>query len=428
MELAWLSDPVAADAPCGPDLELSDDDGFLDYYYDAEGRLPERYVTTGVELGANGRPTDRVFDAKAVDTKAERAEIESLLRASRDLRLLSLLARWEALAWNPVDLADAMEAMAAVTHTFGDAAHPALPDRARDRRAALEALCTPAHMLQPLHHLPLTGGRDVTWRRWLVTQGKVEARPGEEDADATAILAALAEPGAAPVVDRVHGSLVRMLAAAQTLNPSLLSPLIDVVEGILALLAQARPDLSIPEAPVAEVPVPPDAPETPAPVVPAPEPVAGEPRTRAEARAALSAVETYLGQNEPSSAALLLVIQARHLIGKPLIEAMETLLPTDAGRAVVDFGPTTGFALSMERLKSLASEIPAPADDGPPVQAPPVAERPQAASQLRAIAAYFRRSEPTSPVPILLDRARGWLERDFEGILAEILPKPPTEG
>ncbi|MBM2578054.1 type VI secretion system ImpA family N-terminal domain-containing protein [Jannaschia sp. Os4] len=432
--LEWLTEPVEADPPCGPDLELAEDDDFLDYYYDAEGRLPARYMDTGQSLGADGRPRDRLFDASSVDLAGERREIEGLLRRSRDLRPLSLLARWGALAWRTDVLADAVEGMAALVAAHGDAVHPALPERSRDRRGAIEALATPAHVIQPLNHLPLTGTGEVTWRRWQVAQGRVEPRAGEEEADGTAILQALGDRANASQVEAVQADLARVAAAARTLHPNLLERLLDTVDGILGLIAQARPELT---APAPDAPAPADAPEAggaPAEAEASPAPAAVEelpadaPQDRAQAKAALVAVETYLARSEPASAALLLTIQARQLIGRPLVEALETLLPGDAPRAVIDLG-SSGFALPMDRLKALSGEIPAPdaATAGEAAAAPEVVDRGQAAGQLRAIAAFFRRSEPASPVPLLLDRARTWLERDFEGLLSELLP-PAAEG
>ena len=56
-----LLDPVSPESPCGPDLERQDDPDFLDYYFEAESRLPERYFTPG--LSPDGRD-DRLFDPR----------------------------------------------------------------------------------------------------------------------------------------------------------------------------------------------------------------------------------------------------------------------------------------------------------------------------------------------------------------------------
>lgn len=64
MKLEWLTDPVDLDPPCGPDLEKQDDAAFVDYYFEAEGRLPERYFTPGL---AQDGSEDRFFDPKSID-------------------------------------------------------------------------------------------------------------------------------------------------------------------------------------------------------------------------------------------------------------------------------------------------------------------------------------------------------------------------
>jgi type VI secretion system protein ImpA len=37
--------------------------------------------------------------------------------------------------------------------------------------------------------------------------------------------------------------------------------------------------------------------------------------------------------------------------------------------------------------------------------------------------AFFKGTEPSSPIPMLLARARSYIARDFSSILTEILPK-----
>jgi type VI secretion system protein ImpA len=49
--------------------------------------------------------------------------------------------------------------------------------------------------------------------------------------------------------------------------------------------------------------------------------------------------------------------------------------------------------------------------------------RSQAIALLDQVQQYFRRSEPSSPVPMLCQRARALAERDFMGVLRDVLPK-----
>jgi type VI secretion system protein ImpA len=205
-----------------------------------------------------------------------------------------------------------------------------------------------------------------------------------------------------------------------------------------AIITDGRPDLlgaeadmGVPE-PQAEAPVASadggPAPSAAAAIVDIP---AGLFESHAEARQALIACEVYFRTKEPSSAALLLITQSRLLIGMPLIDAMEILLPEQASRAIVSFGPQTGFALSIARLKALSGESPGSApippdtqEAGPP---PTVTNASEAAAVLRGVEEFFRRHERSSPVPMLLQRARTYLEKDFQALIDELIPKTPPQ-
>ena len=149
----------------------------------------------------------------------------------------------------------------------------------------------------------------------------------------------------------------------------------------------------------------------------------------AQARAALEALETYFRTREPSSPSLILVRQARQLVGRPLIEAMEILVPEMSARARIDFGRESGFLLGMDRMRAL-SEIDGgrrraerhggaeataewPADFA-------VSSRKEAGALMSALESYYASFEPSSPIPVLLSRARGYLNQSFTAILAEL--------
>ena len=445
MALTWLLEPISDDAPCGPDLDKTDDAEFVEYYFEAEGRLPERYFTPGMQSEAGGSP-DRVFDPQSVDHKAERATIEGLLKRSKDVRLLSLLARWDILAGRLGGFAEAIQGCADVLETFGDAVNPPLSGGVGDRRGALEELANKVTVISPLQHLGLNGQPDVTYRRYLVASGQSEARTGEDDASVSTILSALQDNGTASQLERTHGDLSRAadgLTRIQRLckgHPEKsfnldYSGVLQTIRDLQDLIRQGRPELEpweAKEAPVQEEETEEDVPPAEAgyaPAVPATSAVAnveaaGAINGQAAARVTLQAVEAYLAHNEPSSAALLLVTQARLLIGRPLIEALETLLPGEAGRAVIDFGPAHGFALPMERLRQLAAEHSnvQQTEDATPPAPPKLATRADVAANIRSVEDYYRKNEPTSPIPLLLVRARTYLDKDFEAIVAELLP------
>ena len=433
MALEWIIDPVSDEAPCGADLEQSGDPEFLAYYFSAEAGLPERYLLP------------RVFDPASVDIRRETTAITGLLKRSRDLRLLTLLARFEILAGRPKGFAEALEAIVALLEARPEAAHPALPKGSAQRRTALDNLASTPWVVMPLQYLPLNGQTEVTLRRYQVANGQASPREGEENLNAAQILDMLRSPGTRAKAASTQAELGRAaealtriaeLCAANPVKPVQLDfsrPLGTIAEA-QALIALA--DGSLPAwSAEARKPTEAEPAQDEAPVVLAESPLrappvaqaggAAEITSPAAVKVTLAAVERYLAQTEPSSATLLLVTQARLLVGKTLVEALETLLPGEAAKAVVDFGPTTGFALSMDKLKMLAAEArPAMGEESAlsPPQPPVLRERADVAAQLRAVESWYRRNEPASPIPLLLTRARTYLDKDFEAILSELLP------
>lgn len=443
MTLDELLTPLSDAAPCGPDLDATMDAGYEDYYFGALGRLPAYYYRPGVERPDGTASHDMVFDSGDVDINAERRAIETLLSRSRDIRLLVLLAQWEALAGRIDPLADAIEGIAALIETFGDAVHPDLSDGTSARRDALGDLNSQITMIQPLQFLGLTGTDEVSLRKIRVASGAVTPLQSEQDLTPGMMSDALSDPGNKKRLEVNHGALLRVAdalarisKACQTHATAAFSPSLDLVtstvQEMLAAISSGRPELSVPEAPADTAPDPAQA-DTPqdSPDAATETPLALSISSHDHARLALEACEHYYRRNEPSSAALLLVTQARLLIGRPLIEALETLLPDKAGQAIVDFGPQTGFALNIDRLRQLTDSAPQstpPQSDtqGPDISPPDIDTGAAAAGAMRAVEIYFQKAERSSPVPILLQRARSYLERDFQSLVDELVPSVET--
>ncbi|MCU0829705.1 MAG: hypothetical protein MUE52_20585, partial [Tabrizicola sp.] len=234
-------------------------------------------------------------------------------------------------------------------------------------------------------------------------------------------------------VDAVHAALSRITEALVRISSSCRShpstpfaapfePVLKVLGEMLGEIGNARPDLRGTEAPAAPVTAPAPAADTPA---PAAVPVRVAFANHAEARQALIACETYFQTHEPSSAALLLVRQARQLIGQPLVKALEALLPDDCAKAIVAFGPQTGFALPAQRLKSLSDDnLPVTVPEVQPISPPPpVTSTAEATAVIRSVEDYFRAREKSSPVPLLLQRARSYMDKDFQALVDELIPR-----
>lgn len=444
----WLTTPITDEAPCGPDLEQADDEMFVEYYYDAMGRLPDRYLTPGMTVGDKVTKEATVFDPKSVALKDETAQIDALLARSRDLRLLILKAQWEALAGRIEPLAASVTGIADLLEAFGDVVHPAMIERASDRREVLGDLTAQATMLMPLMFLPLGGSSDVTLRRFKVAEGKLTPIEGEDDLSIAGMRDTLRLPTSRKPVDAANAAITAILEAlgrigrackaspAQPFSPSF-EPLIQTLTEMRDVIWEARADLRVatqaaepdpePEDDEDAAPVASGAAASPAP----PEPAADAVNSHAEARAVLGACEAYFKARLPSSPAALLVVQARLLIGRPLTEALEVLLPEQAGKATVEFGPQTGFALSMERLRNLTQQAtlsepaPEPTPEAASEPVPEVSSSGDLAARIKAVEAFFHGNERSSPVPLLLQRARSFLDKDFQQLVEELIPPNP---
>jgi len=446
MSLDWLLEPISEEAPCGPDLNVAMDAAFDDYYFGALGRLPERFLKPGVERPDGSRSPDDVLDPKDVDASGEAKQIDALLKQSRDLRLLVLRAQWEILAGRIAPMAQSVRAIADLLDTFGSAVHPTLESGSGERRDTLNDLAQQNTVLLPLQFAGLTGTTEVTLRKLRIAAGQATPLSFEDEISSAMLQDSLAAPTNRKKVDESHGallslsqSLARIVATCQVneshpFSPAL-DPLQDLVTECLEAITDARADLrgaeidAPPPRPAAEEP---GQPEPVAPTAAAPQASDGQSRLQVdshqEARQVLEACEAYYRHNEPSSAALLLVTQARVLIGRPLIEALETLLPQEAAKAIVEFGPQTGFVMNIDRLRALSSDgagqSPEPAAESPSAPAPVIETSADAVDALRGVESFFRSYEKSSPVPLLLQRARSYADKDFRALVEELIPQP----
>lgn len=448
MSFDWLTEPVSPDVPCGPDLEATDDATFVDYYYEAESRMPERYFVPGIKGADDEFMPGTAFDQKSISHGAETKTITALLERSRDIRLLSLLARLMVLAGRLPDFANALDGLALVLETFPNDAHPL--DHS-ERRGAIDELGGSSTVVLPLQHANLAGAGEVTLRRYTVASGGAEPRETEVGLNSGAMLSELSAPGNKQAVETSHAALTKAAEALSRIqsacmrldapfSPSL-SNTLAMIGDIQQLINNGRSDLkpwsadgttapaqeSTPtagDAPDEAVQAQPDAASATPNAAPAPAAALSVPN-RAAALQTLNAIEVYLATNEPAAPSLLLITQARLLVGRPLVEAIETLMPEHANQTKMTFGSDNGFVLYMDRLKMLAGEAAgqanpaAEADPGPP---PDIANRAQVAPLINAVEEYFRTREPASPIPVLLFKARTYLDKDFAAIVSDLLP------
>lgn len=454
-----LIKPVTPDAPCGEDLLAADDPDFVDYYFNVEDRFPTSYFN--VVRGT-------LFDPKTIDAKAEAAQIESLLKRSRDLRLLGIDAKFQALSGRFKGFVDAVTGMAALLEAYPNEVHPVDP---LDRRNAIEELNAMATIVSPLEYMPLFNDKrigDVVFRPYATGSGKITPREGEEPGNASAVTGALGSAENAKLVDTLFQQLTSLQAALKTMTAACLagpqptSPKFDRIEqrlrDLVDMVLIARPDLGGSSGPAVEVEG--AAASGGAAVSSTGFTILATPQAVPDHRSALrqlQTVERYFVANEPSSLALLLVVQARLLVGRPLVEALDALMESSAGYAKVDLGNDTGFSLSMTRLRELSDQANIPAteagpdaaeDEGesartdadgeaenegeaaavdspappPPSNPAEVLSRDHAGMVLKQVEEFFQIREPASPIPILLFKARNMLSKDFHALVRELIP------
>jgi type VI secretion system protein ImpA len=151
-----------------------------------------------------------------------------------------------------------------------------------------------------------------------------------------------------------------------------------------------------------------------------------EPRAAQEVEAALAAAERRT------------VIQLRKAVDEAhaALLAVQEIMRSRAGDAAVP--QLDALVAQLTRIQKLLNvrTVEGAVDDGAPASlasdgaAPPAAvvvvgsirSRQDAVRALDGVAEYFRRNEPSSPVPLIVERAKRVVAMDFLAVLAELAP------
>jgi type VI secretion system protein ImpA len=410
--VAELCVPLSEADPCGPDLDLAGDADYLNFFAQSEGMLPSTFFST-----EDGRP----FDRSSVDLPRQVQAIAPLWDRSRDLRLLVIRARLLILDRDLAGFAVAIAAIAEWLSKYWDEVHPRPVDGNLDARAAaLGSLDLPT-VVFPLQYAPLCEGRRigaVSYRSWIIASGEVKPRSGELKHPSSALTEAIADapPDTLASIRRHVALLKKSLGRIREIfmekggSPGLenLPALVDKIQAFVDPHAALRGQTAADKAKISDTPLAGDA-----------------PNSLADAQQALATIAGYYSRSEPSSPILPLVRQAHQLIGKSFFEVMSILVPTQMDKAAFQIGADQFFELPVNKLSKLAEA--SPTSEGSPSAAGSakyrVESRVQAIALLEQVQRFFRHAEPSSPVPMLCDRARALAERDFMGVLREVLPK-----
>ncbi|WP_394887181.1 ImpA family type VI secretion system protein [Mesorhizobium sp. AaZ16] len=433
-----LLEPVTEQEPCGPDLDEIGDEKYLNYVLPAASRVPERFYKAD---------TDKPIERSEIKLKAEVEEIAALLEASRDIRLLCIEARFQSFAGDLPGFADCIQAIAGLVERFWEDVHPKSSEGDFTlRQNVLSGLDDWWQIIHPLQHLPLVRDKrlgPVTFRHFAVASGAAQKRADETPVDLSDIYRALSAEENREASDASIAAITRTEQALASIRNSFIAnagydyvpsfdKLSDFLSKAVALFGVARPDLQLGasgsdepgegEASGADATINGAQPAAAASRDPA---YAGTIATHADATAALLAVEAYFASREPSSPALILVHQARMLVGKPLVYAIEALVPEAAAKAVIKFQSGIAFQLAMPAMKNLTDTVTKsePAQGVTPVSGGVyVAQsRSEAMALIAEVELFFKTAEPSSPIPMLLAKANGFTNRNFDMILKDLI-------
>ena len=445
--------PVPGDDPCGPDLDFNFDAAYMNFMASAEGLLPSSYFVK--DQNGNERP----FDRTAVDLKAQFEGAKPFLEQTRDLRLLTLLAKFAILDRDLASFIACMRAIGTLLAERWDEVHPrAEGGDFAARMAALESVDALPTVVMPLQFSPLIDHRRfgaISYRSYMLATAEVPPREGEEPIDLASVDKALSETELPTLIERrqqlteLNAAIIQIPKTWQEKGGAdsvvSLEKLQTAVGKMVALLdkavAKRDPSAALAQADQAAGG---DAQAGAAAVV------VGRITSVAEAAAALSAAADYFSRSEPSSPALLLAGQAKQLVGKSFLEVMQILVPNEVDRAMVNIGSDQFFDLPIQRLSPFSpganasgageaadpsggSHIEAkgaavPADagagngDAAPAAGIEARTRAEALALLDQVGSFFRLAEPSSPIPYLTERARDLAQRDFLSVLKALLP------
>jgi type VI secretion system protein ImpA len=417
--------PVSPDDPCGPDLDLKGDGDFLNFVAATEGLLPANFYA---------------FQRESIDFLAALQMVDKLLKRTLDVRLLTLAAKLSVLNRDVAGFARFIGSLAWLLSEHWEGAHPRAEGGDYSLRLGqVMALEDNALVLLPLQYarlLELPREGSFSYRDQLAATGAVQPRTvtrynekgvKETSADEKFVaqktidkilrdveldkLAGLVETlrGLSASLDSIKAVTIEHVGYEKAVELPKLDKLVrDMTEFVRAALLTRDPTLAPPlEGATAEAGGEGEA----APAVAAP----GAFASRAEVDAALASALGYFALSEPTSPAVLLIRQAREMLGKNLYEVMKLLAPPHADAARVFVGPDSAFTVPVKILAE------APSASFERAASEPAASRAAALALIDAVAQHMQRAEPSSPVPYLLDRARNLATRDFVSLLHDVL-------
>jgi len=312
-DLETLLAPLAADAPCGPDLEY--DPAFQAMLAAGAGKPEAQYG-------------EKVYPAEPPDWAVVHEHASDLARRTRDLRVAVWLARSGARLRGLPGAVSGLRLVEGLLDRHWEGVHPLLDASDNNdptaRVMTLAALADPAAGLADLRSAGITGQRGaLTVREIELALGPAELLPGEtvptEDGVVAAVTTLLASnpelaqsmQSSYDVAQAVANSLERRIEASQA--PDLV-PLKKLLQRVADAASKAAGKGGVAEQGAAAGAA--TASRQP-----------GTINSREDASRALERVCEWIERNEPSNPAPLLIRRAQRLMSKSFIDIIRDLAP-----------------------------------------------------------------------------------------------------
>jgi len=316
-ELESLLAPLAADSPCGPDLEY---DPAFQALLEASAGKPER------QYG------DKIYPAEGPDWPLVHEQAMQLAARTRDLRIAVWLARSGARLHGLAGAVSGLRLVQGLVERYWDQLHPPLDASENNdptaRVTTLMALAEIGAGLADLRQASLTGKRGgLTVRDIELAFGPADPLPGEsvpsEEGVVQGVAAAIGEsPALAAQMQAGFDAAQGLVTALESHLEATQSPDLAPLKKVLQRVADAgrRASAGSAEA-AADGQGAPQASRAP-----------GTIGSRDDANRALDRVCEWIERNEPSNPAPLLIRRAQRLMSKSFIDIIRDLAPDGLGQ------------------------------------------------------------------------------------------------
>jgi type VI secretion system protein ImpA len=317
IQLSALSAPIAADQPCGVDLE--------------DGPVLGRF--NGYRVF--GRDTQWEQTDRQPDWPQLRAESLSVLDTSKDVRILAHLAAATLRTDGLGAFCSTLAIAADWVEQFWDSLHPGLDEEGVFRRNALSCFSDRVAIIDPLRRAPLVISRahgTFNLRDLDIAQGQVPAPPGTSMPQEAEIAAAFAEialdelnatqaaiAGALRAIKRIEVKTTEAVGIEGTPDLQSLEKSLSRIDKFLRDKQAVHPAAQTPGADdAARVADQPSGQSVAS---------LGAVRSRQDAVRVLDAVAKFFSENEPSSPIPMFLERAKRLVAKSFLEVLEDVAP-----------------------------------------------------------------------------------------------------